>query len=192
LSKSFSADRSELFKGRGWVVLLRGLTAITFGILALASPHTTPGTLGLLFGLYALAHGILSVAAAIGGRGQHGCLLLATEGIIGLWAGVVTLWTTLPSPKALIFLIWVWAVGAGVLRIVEAIRLRKEISGDVWLALSGSVTVLLAIMLMLRPVVGAVGLALLISAFAFICGVFEILLGYELRAAGRRRLIGSA
>jgi uncharacterized membrane protein HdeD (DUF308 family) len=145
-----------------------------------------------LFGLYALAHGILSVAAAIGGRGQHGCLLLATEGIIGLWAGVVTLWTTLPSPKALIFLIWVWAVGAGVLRIVEAIRLRKEISGDVWLALSGSVTVLLAIMLMLRPVVGAVGLALLISAFAFICGVFEILLGYELRAAGRRRLIGSA
>ena len=72
-------------------------------------------------------------------------------------------------------------IATGVLRIVEAIRLRKDIPGDIWLALSGVVTVLFGIMLLSRIFVGVIGLAMLIAAFALICGIFEILLGWELR-----------
>jgi uncharacterized membrane protein HdeD (DUF308 family) len=143
--------------------------------------------LARLFGLYALVHGILSIAAAIGSRGQHGCLLMAIEGIVGLCAGVTTLRTSSPTPMAFVFLVWLWAIATGILRIAEAIRLRKEISGDIWLALSGVVTVLFGLMLLLRPYIGVFGLALLIAAFALICGVFEILLGWELRAVRHGR-----
>jgi uncharacterized membrane protein HdeD (DUF308 family) len=173
---------AELFHGRGWVVLLRGLTAVAFGVLAFAWPGVTLARLVLLFGLYAIVHGILSVTAAIGNRGQHGCVLMGIEGILSLWAGVLTLSTSLPAPMAFVLLVWLWAIATGVLRIIEAIRLRKDIPGDIWLALSGVVTVLFGIMLVSRIFVGVIGLALLIAAFALICGVFEILLGWELRS----------
>jgi len=44
------------------------------------------------------------------------------------------------------------------------------------------VTVMLGGVLVLRPIIGAVGLALLISMSALIRGVFEMLLGWEIRA----------
>jgi len=182
----------ELFAGRGWVVLLRGLTAVAFGVLAVAWPMTLT-RLVMLFGIYALVHGILSVAAAIGGRGQRGCMLLGFEGAVGLWAGVMTLRSSHPAPMAFVFLVWLWAVATGVLRIAEAIRLRKEIPGDIWLALSGIVTVFLGLLLFSRRLIGGVvGLALLIAVFAVIWGVLEILLGWELRAMRHGRPTGSA
>ena len=64
---------------------------------------------------------------------------------------------------------------------MAAIRLRKEISGEVWLALSGGLSVLFALMLMMRPAVGAVGLIWAIAGYALILGVFEVMLGVELR-----------
>ena len=163
-------------------MLLRGLTAIAFGVLALAWPGITLPRLVVLFGLYAIVHGILSAAAAIGTRGQHGSLLLAIEAIVGFWAGVVTLRSGSGTPMAFVLLVWLWAIGTGIIRIAEAIRLRKDIPGDIWLALSGVVTVLFGLMLVSRFFVGVVGLAVLIAAFAVIVGIFEILLGWELRA----------
>jgi uncharacterized membrane protein HdeD (DUF308 family) len=177
--------RAELFEGRGWVVMLRGLTAVAFGVLAAAWPDMSLRRLVVLFGIYALLHGGLSLAAAAGHRGQRGCLLLAAEGLVGLFAGILTLKTRSASPMAFVFLVWLWAILSGVLRMAEAIRLRKSLSGDVWLLLSGVVIVLFGGMLALRPVLGAVGLALLISAAALIWGVFEILLGWEIRSVRR-------
>ena len=177
-----TSTKTELFQGRAWVVMLRGLTAIAFGLLAVAWPGITLRQLVVLFGLYALVHGALSLAAAAGHRGQRGCMLLVTEGIVGIFAGIATLQTRGPSPMAFALLVWMWAVASGILRIIEAFRLRKTLSGDVWLMLSGVVTVMLGGMLVLRPIIGAVGLALLISISALIWGVFEMLLGWEIRA----------
>ena len=72
-------------------MLLRGLTAIAFGVLAFAWPGVTLARLVLLFGLYAMVHG-----HSLGGGGDRhprpaGCLLLAIEAIVGLWAGFMTL-----------------------------------------------------------------------------------------------------
>jgi uncharacterized membrane protein HdeD (DUF308 family) len=143
-----------------------------------------------LFGVYALSHGVLSLLGAIGGRGQPGCMLLGTEGAVGLWAGVFALKNSLPSPMVSIAIIWLWAAGTGILQIVEAIRLRKEISGDVWLALGGAVTLGLGWIIWLRPHIGLIGLTLAIAVFAVLWGIFEILLGKELRSLRHRRVAG--
>jgi uncharacterized membrane protein HdeD (DUF308 family) len=184
--------QSELFQGRGWIIILRGVTAVAFGILAVAGPGVTVTKLVILFGLYALVHGILTIAAAFGGWGQHGCGLLATEGIIGILAGIMTFQSRFPSPKTLVLVIWLWAIATGVLRLAEAIRLRKEISGDIWLMLSGLVPVLFGAMLILRPIIGAVGLALMIAIAALLWGACEILLGCELRGIRQRGQLGGA
>jgi uncharacterized membrane protein HdeD (DUF308 family) len=178
-----SAARSRVvFEGREWIVLLRGLVAIMFAVAAFTWPSMTQPKLVKLFGVYALSHGVLSLIGAIGGRGQLGCVLLGTEGAVGLWAGLFALKSSLPSPIASIVIIWLWAAGTGILQIVEAIRMRKEISGDVWLALGGAVTLCFGWIIWLRPFVGLIGLVVAIAAFALLWGVLEILLGKELRS----------
>ena len=190
MSGNTSSRSADVFVGRGWILLLRGVIGITFGVLAVTIPFMAQAKLVKLFGVYALFHGLLSLVGAIGGRGGLGCVLLGTEGMLGFFAGIFTLRTSMPPPMISIMLIWVWAIITGALQIVEAIRLRKEISGDVWLALSGVVAVLFGAILWLGPFFGAIRLAALIAAFALIWGVFEILLGRELRAMRRGRLEG--
>jgi uncharacterized membrane protein HdeD (DUF308 family) len=186
---SSSAGRSGfVFQGREWVVLLRGVVAIAFAVAAFTWPSMTPAKLVSLFGVYALAHGLLSLVGAIAGRGQPGSMLLGTEGAVGLWAALFALKSSLPTPFASIVVIWLWAAGTGILQIVEAIRLRKEISGDVWLALGGLVTLCFGWIVLLRPFVGLIGLAVIIAVFALLWGVFEILLGRELRSLRHGRL----
>jgi uncharacterized membrane protein HdeD (DUF308 family) len=190
MARNSSTKSADVFVGREWVVLVRGVAAIAFGVLAITWPDMTQAKLVKLFGGYALLHGALSLIAAVGGRGQPGCVLLGTEGAVGLWAGLLTLRTSLPAPIVSIVLVWLWAVATGVLQIAEAIRLRKAISGDVWLGLGGVVTLSFGAMIWLRPFIGVIGLAVVIAIFALVWGLFEILLGRELRALRHGRLAG--
>jgi uncharacterized membrane protein HdeD (DUF308 family) len=185
-----SAGRSGVvFAGREWIVLMRGVVAIAFAVAAFTWPSMTLAKLENLFGVYALSHGLLSLVGAIGGRGRPGCMLLATEGAVGIWAGLFAM-KSLPTPFASIVFIWLWAAVTGTLQLVEAIRLRKEISGDVWLALSGVLTLCFGWIVWLRPFIGLIGLAVIIAVFALVWGVFELLLGRELRALRHGRLAG--
>jgi len=126
---------------------------------------------------------MFSLMAALGRQQQtKSRWLLALEGVVCIWAGLVTLRTPSITAMVLIFFIWIWAIATGILRIVEAIRLRKEISGEVWLGLSGVLTLLFGVLLMLRPMAGLIGLAWVIAGYALILGIFEIMLGFELRS----------
>jgi uncharacterized membrane protein HdeD (DUF308 family) len=106
---------------------------------------------------------------------------LALEGIVGIRAGVVTLRAPEVTAVVLLFFISIWAMATGFLRIAAAIRPRREISGDVWLVLSGLLAVLFAFILIMRPVVGVIALVWLIAGYALVLGVFEIMLGVALR-----------
>src|SRR5262245_17346622 len=101
---------------------------------------------------------------------------MAIDDAVGLWAGLLALKSSLPSLMASIVSICLWAAGTGILQMVEAIRLRKEISGDVWLALGGAVTLCFGSIIWLRPFIGLIGLAVAIAVFALLWRVFEILL----------------
>jgi uncharacterized membrane protein HdeD (DUF308 family) len=161
-----SPPNEGLFVTRWWVVVLRGLAAVAFGIAAFAVPHLTVAILVRLFGYFALVYGFVSIIAAIGHRRRGGSRwLLALEGLIGLWAGIVTLRTPSTTAMVLILFVWLWAISTGILRIAEDIHLRKEISGEIWLALSGVLGVLFGLLLILRPVVGVIGLAGIIAGY---------------------------
>jgi uncharacterized membrane protein HdeD (DUF308 family) len=177
-----SPIRIDFYRGPGWIVILRGLAAIAFGILAFAWPGMSLPRLVLIFGLYALLHGILSIAAAIGNRGEPGCGLLATEGLVGVFAGAMTLQSRAPSAKALVFLLWLWAIAAGALRIAEALRMRRHLLGDVWLMLSGLAAAFFGGMVLFRHTIGVLGLTSMIAVFAVLWGVFEVAAGWQMRA----------
>ncbi len=59
---------------RWWALLLRGLLAVLFGLIALFLPGMTLTVLVLVFGAYALVDGVFAWWPASGGRaGAGGC-----------------------------------------------------------------------------------------------------------------------
>jgi uncharacterized membrane protein HdeD (DUF308 family) len=165
-----------------WTLVVRGIFAIIFGILAFFWPGLTLVTLVILFGAYVLVDGVFAIVGAIGGWGKrddHWLLLL--EGLLGVGIGILTFRT--PGITAIVLLMFIaaWALATGVLEIVGAIRLRKEITGEFWLILSGIASILVAILLMIFPLAGALSLLWLISIYAVVFGVLLIASGLKLR-----------
>jgi uncharacterized membrane protein HdeD (DUF308 family) len=175
-----------LFTRNWWVVLLRGIAAIIFGLLAFRVPVVILSVLVLLFGIYALVDGLLSLFHALSGWShlEHRWLLVF-EGLIGIWAGFVTLRAPGITTVALVFFIAIWALVTGVLRIIEAIRLHRETSGDFWLALSGIVSVAFAFLVMLRPTAGALAMIWVIGWYALVMGALLVVASFKLRGLRR-------
>lgn len=169
-----------------WLVLLRGVLAILFGIFALSRPGLTLAMLVLFFGVYALVDGVFSVCAAIGGsRHREARWLLLLEGLIGIGLGFLTLQAPGVTAVALLFFIAAWALATGVLKIIAAIRLRREMSGELWLILSGLAGVIFAFLVMDRPAAGALVMASVIGCFAIFTGVMLVLLSLKLHSLGK-------
>ena len=82
-----------------------------------------------------------------------------------------------------IFFIAAWALATGVLRIVEGLRLRREIPGEIWLVLGGVFSVIFALLVMTRPLAGAIALVRGIGIYALILGATEVLLAFRVRSA---------
>jgi uncharacterized membrane protein HdeD (DUF308 family) len=146
----------------------------------------------LAFGVYALIEGASALFAAIlGRRHRDDRWLLLLEGIIGIGVGVVTLRTPAVTAVLMIFFIAIWALATGVLRIVESMRLRREIQGEVWLALGGVASVIFALVVMMRPLAGAIAMVRVIGVYALILGATEVMLAFRVRGAretGRPRV----
>jgi len=170
-----------------WVLLLRGILAILFAVFTFASPGITLASLILVFGAFAFADGVLHlIAAARSGSGNWWALLLA--GFFGIGAGVVTLSYPGLTALSLLYFIAFWSIASGVAQMIAAVRLRKEVEGEWRLALAGLLSVIFGIFLVAAPGAGALGLLMVIAAYAFVVGIVLILLGFRLRALGNRGL----
>jgi uncharacterized membrane protein HdeD (DUF308 family) len=167
-----------------WVEALRGLTAVLFGIVALAWPEVTLTLLVVLFGAYALVDGVFGLIYAFGaGRPRRGMLIV--EALLSLVVGVVALVWPGITALSLLFLIAAWAVVTGILEIVSAIQLRKVINNEWLLGLSGLASVIFGVILAVQPGAGALALIWVIAAYAIVYGVLLIALGFRLRSVGR-------
>jgi uncharacterized membrane protein HdeD (DUF308 family) len=164
-----------------WAVAVRGAAALLFGIMALIWPGVTIAVLVLLFGAYALVDGAIALGTAISGRGRDRRWMLVLQGVVGILAGVLTfIWPGITA-MALLLLIAAWALVTGILGIVAAIWLRREVRGEWLLALGGALSVLFGIVLLVRPGVGALAVVWMIGLYSIIFGVAMLALGFQLR-----------
>jgi uncharacterized membrane protein HdeD (DUF308 family) len=174
-----------------WVFVLRGLAAIAFGVMAFAWPGITLAALVLFFGAYALVDGAFLIGGAIANWSllEHRWLTLL-QGVLGVFIGLLTFHAPAITALGLLIYIAAWSLVTGVLEIVAAIELRKEIEGEWWLLLSGFASILFAMLLMFFPAAGALGLLWVIGSYAVIFGILLTGLGFKL--LGRRRALHQA
>ena len=165
-----------------WLVLLRGLAAIVFGILAWAWPGVTLITLVLFWGAYALVDG---VAALVGGwqtkDSGKPMWQIVLVGIVGIAAGIFTFVQPGVTAVALLILIAAWAIVNGVFEIAAAIRLRKEIENEWLLILSGVLSIAFGIFMIVNPGAGAMAVLWLIGVFAIAYGALLVMLSFKLK-----------
>jgi uncharacterized membrane protein HdeD (DUF308 family) len=163
-----------------WVIGLRGLAAILFGVLAFVWPGMTLAVLVLLFGAYALVDGVLTLLAAFRGGVQHRIVMLV-EGVVSVLAGLAAfVWPGLTA-LVLLYIIAFWAIVTGVLEIVAAIRVRRAISNELGLVIGGVLSVVFGVVLLIAPGAGALAVIFLIGAYAVVFGIALLGLAWRLR-----------
>jgi len=174
----------SMFARNWWLFVVRGVAAIVFGIIAIVYPDITITALAIVFGIYAIVDAIGSFASAIGHRDADGWhrAAHALEGVVALVAGVLALVLPDLTALALVILIGIWAITSGVVEIIAAIRLRRAIDNEWLLGISGLLSIIAGIVILVWPDAGALAISWLIGTYAIVFGLFFVWLGIKLRA----------
>jgi uncharacterized membrane protein HdeD (DUF308 family) len=167
-----------------WALALRGVVGIVTGALILAFPGPALAALVLVFGAYALVDGLFSVVAALRtARGDRSWWALLLGGLAGALTGLAALLVPALTALVLLYVIAAWAMLTGALEIAAAIRLRDHIRGEWLLGLSGVLSILFGVLIVIAPVAGALAVALLIGSYALVAGIVILALALRLRSA---------
>lgn len=171
------------FARRWWVVALRGVFALAFGLIALAAPGATMLSLVVLFAVYALFDGVaelyLAAQSASHGAGWRGWAPLLAGGLVSLAAAAIAMLS--PGLTILVFVLVMafWSLVSGVAMIATAFQLDAA-HGKVWLILGGLASIVFGVALAFAPLVGAVVLTWWVGVFALAMSAALFAMAYRL------------
>ena len=166
-----------------WVLLLRGILLLVIGIFSFTNP-----LVWITFaGAYMLIDGIGMLWAGFGpqptGQSRWPMLLV---GILGIVAGLIVLGNPIIGGLTLVWVVGAWAIVTGILEIVSAVALRKEIDNEWWLILTGVLAIIFGLLVFQNPLAGAFAIQTIFAAFAIVAGIFSIALAFRMRSFGQQ------
>ncbi|MCW5852054.1 MAG: HdeD family acid-resistance protein [Anaerolineae bacterium] len=164
-----------------WALALRGLAAVLFGVATFIWPNVSLAVLVAVFGAYALVDGIFATFTAVSHTKAPYWWVLLLEGLVSIGAGVFTFVRPDITTVALLWVIATWAIGTGIFEVIGAIQLRKEIEGEWMLGLSGVLSVVCGVLLIMQPQAGALAVLWIIGSYAVIFGGLELALAFRMR-----------
>lgn len=169
-----------------WVFLLRGIAGIVVGIMAFVWPAITLSVLVTFFGVYLLVDGIFGLVSAV--RYRDWLLRvwpLVLESLLGIVFGGLTLFWPATTALFLLMFIAAWAIAGGLLRIVLAFQIRKEITGE-WILIAGGIlSILFGGLLVAMPQAGLITMIWIFGFYAVLFGGLFIFLAFRLRKLGK-------
>jgi uncharacterized membrane protein HdeD (DUF308 family) len=177
---------NELLARSWWMLAALGVIAMLFAVVVLVWPGLTLLWLVMLFAAYALFGGVMWIIAAFRHRkSDEDWWLVLLLGLASIGAGVIAILQPGISALVLVLVMGANALITGVLEIVAAIRLRKEIQGESFLILTGIVSIVFGILVFLFPGAGALALVWLISFYAAFTGALLLALAFRARSWAR-------
>jgi uncharacterized membrane protein HdeD (DUF308 family) len=169
-----------------WLVALRGVIAIILGILTFVWPGISLVVLIAFFGAYMFVDGIVALVQAVRFRHERDRWpALLTEGILGILVGLATYFWPGLTALAWVITIAAWAIVTGILEIVAAVRLRQIVQNEIFLLLSGVVSIVLGILFLFLPSIGLLTAVYFVGAYAIVYGVLLLSLAFRLRKGAR-------
>jgi len=181
-----------------WLVLIRGILAVVFGVLALALPTVALLALVFTFAAYAIVDGVANIAHSFRVRGQDarwGWLL--AQGIVSVIAGIVAF--IFPLTAGFVFGLWalviigIYAIMMGISGIPASASIAaggSRVLGYVLAILSIVAGIVILIVAVVSPLAGILNLIWLVGVYAIIFGVLLIVLSIQARRVTAR--VGAA
>lgn len=167
-----------------WLVLLRGVFMVIFGIIALVSPGIALLTLVWLFGFYAILDGIAAIMIGIRARGEPHWVWVIVQGVVSVLAGVIALIWPGVTALVLLFVVAFWAIMLGISEIGGAFASRKRGSNAWgWTLAAGILNVVFGVLLLIWPASGILTLVWLVGIFTLAGGLALLLLAFRVRSA---------
>lgn len=169
-----------------WVIALRGILGILFGLIALFFPGVTILSLVLLFSAYMLVDGAFSIAGALRSSRHERWGWMLLNGIWSILTAVVAfIW---PGLTAVVFVLILaaWSIVSGVFMLTAAYRMKSGAPGRGWLIFSGIVSLLFGAVLVLAPIMGAIVLTWWLGAYVLVSSVLMLALAFTVRSRTSR------
>jgi uncharacterized membrane protein HdeD (DUF308 family) len=177
----------QLLVKNWWILLLKGVLLILFGILAFINPGVTISVLVTWFSFFLMADGVISlIGVLMNWKTEEDKWLLLAEGLISIILGFLVFRSPGSFATFVGFLIAFWAVFIGVARIAMAIQLRKEMKGEGWLILSGVLAILFGFLVFAQPGIGLTTVLWMIAIFSLLIGGLLVFLSLKLRSSGKK------
>lgn len=168
-----------------WIFLLRGFAALLFGLAVFIYPLMALSLLVSLVTAYFFIDGVFTSAYALQNRDRPRWWVTLLEGFVGIIAGISALALgPIDVGFTLLYIIAFWAVLTGLMQIMFAIEMRKQIQNELWMILSGVVSILFGSLVVLFPGAGALTVLSIIGAYAFVSGIILIIFAFRLRSRG--------
>jgi uncharacterized membrane protein HdeD (DUF308 family) len=170
-----------------WLLAVRGLLGVIFGIIALLMPVATILALVLLFCAYMLVDGCVALYTAARAIWRHdswgmplihGTVNIATAAIAFFWPGITVL--------AFVLLIAAWSIVSGCLMLAAAYNVEGRY-GRGWLAFGGILSLLYGSLMIIAPLIGAVVLTWWLGAYSLVSGLAVIVLAFRLHSQRGRQ-----
>ncbi len=170
----------ESLQKNWWLVTVRGVLAILFGLLALLSPMIVIFSLLTFFSFFVILSGFFIITLAFLGETDNRWLRVF-EGLVFIIAGVIVLMNPAFAVGGVMIFIAAWAIVSGILAIFGAIRLRKVINNEWLMIFNGVISIVFGVILAANLIDGAAVLTMFFGAFAILSGLFSVMLSFKIK-----------
>ncbi len=165
-----------------WLLALRGISSVIFGLYFFVYPDLTLVLLFKGFCLYAFTDGAFCVLAALfAKRNLWLRLIFLLTGLVSFAAASLALYQPLIASVALLLSVGLWAILTGALEIFAGFVLEGELEKTSWLKIAGVISMLIGAYILLQPLIGFPSLAILIGIFQIVRGIINVLFAFDVK-----------
>jgi len=163
-----------------WLITVRGVLAILFGIAALLSPMVLIYSLLTFFSFFVILSGFFIITLAFLGETANRWLRVF-EGLFFIATGTLVLLNPSFILSGSMVLVAIWAIVSGVFYIIGAIRLRKFITNEWYMIFNGVISILFGIILAGNLLTGAAIIAMVFGIYAILNGIIFIIFSIKIK-----------
>lgn len=160
-----------------WILLLKGILLVLFGLFTVFWPAISFIALSLVFALYILLSGVMNIIYGITGISTHRYwFLILALGIFEIGVGVFAINHPHISITALALLIGFTFLIRGIFEIISAFDDMFMHTYRILLALGGTLSIIVGMIILRYPIRGSIAFTWVLGIYALIAGPMLIAL----------------
>lgn len=169
--KNFAMLGRDVLVAPGWgMTLVRGVLLILVGVMLLVDSAVALAALSAVIGLICVVTGVTTFVKALNASQYRELLIFYSLVIFAI--GLVVMTAPMVANIVIMFTFAFWLLVGGILQLANALRSLKAGTQRNFALISGGLSLIVGVLLLLNPLAGVEMVARLLGAFLLLYGVF--------------------